>query len=281
MANLHGLPDYQEGLLTNSNNKTTAMLLGGYTIGSASDARQETFMLMLERIICPYFQKKSFTCFICVLTIAIYFLTVLYEADGFMQPSVNSLILFGAKIDDRMDEVWRWVTPVLLHSSLPHLVFNMVVTVMMASRLEFCVGARLTVAVYVLAAVGGNLMSALMSPDVSVGNSTAIFGINGAMIAWILLNWMTLEGNPLRNMSILVLLIIVIFSLLMGTFGSVRVGFEADNWGHFGGLFTGFGLGLCILPILAAPTRREKILKYSSMAVLVFFYIGGMIGFYL
>ena len=43
--------------------------------------------------------------------------------------------------------------------------------------------------IYLLGGVGGNLFSSLMDWNLSVGASTSIFGLLGAMAGFLLLNW--------------------------------------------------------------------------------------------
>lgn len=47
--------------------------------------------------------------------------------------------------------------------------------------------------IYVISAIGGVLMSALIDDKVSVGASTALFGITGGLAAFLIVNWKAME----------------------------------------------------------------------------------------
>ena len=68
----------------------------------------------------------------------------------------------------------------------------------------------------------------------------------------------------------------VIFNLIMGYTTT-----DIDNWGHFGGVLTGIALGICLVSPLAAATKREKTMRFGSLAFLIIFLIGGTIILYL
>ena len=166
----------------------------GFELGTAGDARKESFGRMLTLAFCPHFRTYSFIFIISCVQIVIYFITVFYDfdSDHFLEPTNDSLDTFGAKDPERMKEdyeLWRWFTPMLLHA----------------------------IAIYVGSGFGGVLFSCLVSPDtMAVGASTAIFGIITAMIAWIMFNWSALENDLYRTVTLIWLIILLVFNLLMG-----------------------------------------------------------------
>ena len=52
----------------------------------------------------------------------------------------------------------------------------------MGVQLESTIGLPRTIAIYLISGIGGNLFSALCDSNISVGASTAIFGLFGAYI---------------------------------------------------------------------------------------------------
>jgi membrane associated rhomboid family serine protease len=194
----------------------------GFELGTAEEARKESFGRMLQLIFCPHFRAYSFIFIITCIQILLFFVTVGYDynSDDFLKPTVNSLDTFGAKNPERMIEdyeLWRWVTPMFLHADLMHLTFNLIMQVILGFRLEPTVGPWITIVIYVGSAIGGVLFSCLVSPDtLSVGASTAIFGLISSMIAWIIFNWSSLENDMYRTVTIIWLIVILVFSLLMG-----------------------------------------------------------------
>jgi len=92
------------------------------------------------------------------------------------------LELYGSKINEliRAGQVWRLLTPVLLHASIPHILFNMYALLVIGVGLERYFGHGRYLLLYVLGGFTGNVLSFLLSSGYSVGASTAIFGLIGA-----------------------------------------------------------------------------------------------------
>ena len=222
MANIRRLNDLERRPLTGASPRDNYPILGsGVTLGSPEECRKESFGQMLTLICCPHFTYWSFTFWMTVLQTALFFLTVFvhYDSHSFLEPRQETLDLFGAKNAEKLHEfqVWRWLTPVLLHASATHLAYNMLMQLVLGFRLEPTVGSWRTVVVYFGSAFGGILLSAIGSPlSLAVGASTAIFGLAGSVLAWLLVNWSALEHHPARLTCLLWLGLFLISTLLLG-----------------------------------------------------------------
>lgn len=139
---------------------------------------------------------------------------------------INPLILAG--------QLWRLITPVFLHGSIMHLVFNMYVLFILGRRIESTYGHFRFLTLYFLAAFGGNVLSFVLSDANSIGASTAIFGLIAADGIFIFQN-RKLFGPRTRGM-LLNLGIFLIFNLLIGFMPELNI----DYFGHLGGLLAGF-----------------------------------------
>lgn len=139
----------------------------------------------------------------------------------------------GAKANDliRAGELWRFLTPVLLHASVPHILFNMYALVVFGAGLERYFGRWRYLLLYVLGGFTGNVLSFLLSSGYSVGASTAIFGLVGAQGVFLYQN-RKLFGNQFGR-AIRNVLFIVAVNLVLGLTPGI------DNWGHVGGLLGG------------------------------------------
>lgn len=142
----------------------------------------------------------------------------------------NAAILAG--------QYWRLFTPMLLHDDLLplHILTNMYFLVVVGAQLERFAGHRRFLLLYIAAGFAGNVMSFLFSPDNSLGASTALFGLMGAQLIFVLQNRSFLAGNgraALQN-----ILILIGLNLFIG----FALGF-IDNWGHIGGLVGGLAFG--------------------------------------
>lgn len=138
-------------------------------------------------------------------------------------------------------EYWRLVTATFMHFGFEHILNNMLILACAGPILEGALGHVKYFFLYLLAGVGGSTLSCLQmlwSGDyaVAAGASGAIFGIIGALF-WIVVRnkgrYETLTGKGL--------LFMIVISLYYGVSSG-----EVDNWGHLGGLFMGFLLGIIL-----------------------------------
>lgn len=148
--------------------------------------------------------------------------------------NIDWLELFGARINEFIlaGELWRLLTPALLHGSPTHIFFNMYALYSFGTSLERYFGRGRFFALYVLGAFAGNVASFLFSDGYSVGASTAIFGLIGAEAIFLYQNRKLLAGH-FRSAIGNVIFIIAINLFLVGSLPGI------DNWGHVGGLVGG------------------------------------------
>ncbi len=156
-------------------------------------------------------------------------------------------VALGAKINTyiRAGELWRLITPVFLHASILHIGFNMYALLVIGSEVERFFGRRRFLLLYFLAGFAGNVFSFLFSTGISVGASTAIFGLLAAQGVLLYQN-RALLGNRARR-SLNNLIVIAAINLFIGLSPGI------DNWGHIGGL-----LGGLIFAWFAAPQWRAE-----------------------
>ena len=143
------------------------------------------------------------------------------------------LALFGMKINELILEgqLWRLFTPMFLHGSILHLLFNMYALYALGRGLERYYGHARYLALYLLSGFAGNVISFLFSPNPSLGASTAIFGLLGAEGVFLYRN-RSLFGASARTALTNVVTIAAI-NLVLGLSPGI------DNWGHVGGLVGG------------------------------------------
>jgi rhomboid protease GluP len=149
---------------------------------------------------------------------------------------INAAIVAG--------EYWRLLTPMLLHGSITHILFNMYALYSFGRGLERIYGHTRFLLLYLLGALAGNVASFLLSPSNSLGASTAVFGLVAAEGVSIYLNRRILGGQA-RGILMNVGFVIVV-NLMLG-FSSSGI----DNWGHLGGLVGGGVFALLAGPLFA------------------------------
>jgi rhomboid protease GluP len=221
--------------------------------------------------------KPYVTYTILGLTIFIYLL----QLAGQYLLQVDLAAALGMKVNSliRAGQIWRLVTPVFLHDSilpygLLHIGFNMYALYLYGRGLEARFGHWRFTLLYFLAAYAGNVLSFLVTPNPSLGASTAVFGLLAAEGMFIFRNRQLL-GNR-ANRALTNLLYIAGVNLLIGFTTS-----GVDNFGHLGGIlggliFTWFGGPRWKLegfsPALKLVDEREGHGAFAgSMAVLLFF----------
>jgi rhomboid protease GluP len=166
---------------------------------------------------------------IIAITVIAYVLQMVSES--FL--GTDLLIVYGARINEAIlaGELWRFLTPALLHGSLPHILFNMYALFSFGSGLERHFGHGRFFLLYVLCALTGNVASFLFSAGYSVGASTAVFGLLGAEAVFLFQNRKLFAGQFSRAIQN------VIFIAVINLFLGLQPGI--DNWGHVGGLVGG------------------------------------------
>ncbi len=181
------------------------------------------------------------------------FLAMLATGVGAMDPSSGDLLAWGANDAVRValgGEAWRLPASVFLHGGLIHLAVNMWCLLNLGPLVERLYGNLGYAAIYLASGVGGAIASMATPPSrVSVGASGAIFGIIGALLAFLLVRRRSVPSSvlvPLRS-SVLGM---VVFNTLFGAIVPV-----IDQAAHMGGLATGFLAGLLLAP--PWPPRRS------------------------
>lgn len=126
-----------------------------------------------EKLVAPVI-----TYVLIALTVAIYLLQVATQA--LMGYDIPAALGMKSNPDIIAGQIWRLVTPMFLHGSILHIGFNMYALVIIGSGLERRFGHWRFLLLYVLGSIAGNVFSFLLSPNPSLGASTAIFGLLGA-----------------------------------------------------------------------------------------------------
>jgi rhomboid protease GluP len=142
---------------------------------------------------------------------------------------------YGARINEFIlaGELWRFLTPALLHGPLPHIAFNMYALLSFGTGLERHFGHGRFLLLYLVSAFAGNVASFLFtSGSYSVGASTAIFGLLGAEAVFLIQNRKSFPGQ-FRSAIGNIIFIAAINLFVIGSLPGI------DNWGHIGGLVGG------------------------------------------
>lgn len=138
-------------------------------------------------------------------------------------PSAETLILMGAKDSYLIvseNEVWRVLSSAILHAGLIHYVINCLALWFVGKAIETTHGTVATAIIFIISAIGGTLLSAIFLPEyITVGASGGIFGLIGACLSDIIMNWKHLFSdfvteNGRRNSHVLVVVFLIVDILL-------------------------------------------------------------------
>lgn len=149
-------------------------------------------------------------------------------------------------------EYGRILWAMFLHVDMTHIVNNMLILFFMGAMIEKEVGHIGYAVLYFLSGIGGNILSLFvkyMNSDVSgsVGASGAVFGLDGVLLAMVLMS-----GRRMPNVTPIRVVAMICLSLYSG-FSAANI----DNAAHVGGLIVGF-LGGCVVCILQRRRRSGK-----------------------
>jgi rhomboid protease GluP len=184
---------------------------------------------------------------------------------GVLRPDAAVHVRFGSNLGILTlgGEWWRLATAVFIHFGIVHLAFNMWALWDAGRLVERLYGTTRFALVYAFAGLAGSIASLAWNPAVnSAGASGAIFGVFGALLAFLLDRR---NGVPLALMRSLrnSTLAFVGFAI---AFGALHPGI--DNAAHLGGLAAGAALGALLARPLtpAARTRADRARPWPAAA---------------
>lgn len=136
-------------------------------------------------------------------------------------------------------QYWRLLTSMFLHGGLLHLALNAWALYQLGTLFESLLGSSRMLGTYFVSGIAGSVASIVWTQAPSVGASGAIFGLLGALIAFLLRRRDALSPGGKAILS----------QLVMWAGINLFLGFQMpgiDNAGHLGGLAAGFLLGLLL-----------------------------------
>lgn len=182
----------------------------------------------------------------------------------------NMIINYFANyyINVKNGEIYRLLTACFVHANLLHIFFNMYALYYIGPMVEKYYGKLKYLLIYLGSGIMGSLFSVVLSNNVSIGASGAIFGLFGSMLYFGYKYRATLDGF-VRSGIIPVLFINLILGFIVP---------NIDVYGHIGGLIGGLLLsyilgvyrkgkkkntlnGLIIITILIASLSYMLIIK--------------------
>jgi rhomboid protease GluP len=140
----------------------------------------------------------------------------------------NSLALHG--------EPWRLVTSMFLHGGWLHIILNAWALYQLAGLFEILLGSSRLLLVYFVSGIAGSIASVLWTHQSSLGASGAIFGVLGALIAFL-----GRRRERLTPQAKSLLMQLLFWAVINVVLGSTTPGI--DNAAHLGGCAAGLVIG--------------------------------------
>lgn len=168
-----------------------------------------------------------------------------------LQPDGRMVISWGANFGPYTTDGqwWRLLSSTFLHFGILHVGFNMWALYYTGRVVERLFGNMRFALLYLFAGLSGSIASLLWNPMVnSAGASGAIFGVYGALLAFMLDRRNQVPKAIMKEQSLGVM-VFIMYSL---SFGLRQEGI--DNAAHIGGLAGGLVMGW----LLARPLNQES-----------------------
>ncbi|KAK0421291.1 hypothetical protein QR680_015162 [Steinernema hermaphroditum] len=161
--------------------------------------------------------------------------------------------------------VYPYFTNMFFHSSLPHLISNLVILALCSIK-ELVHHYRI-ITIFILSGIGSSLIYVIFARDdiPSIGMSGAIYGLLAIHISDIFLNWSEMPFRFVRLLIIFGFLISVNYDLIFG--GASVYDSRISHFAHFGGFFFGLPLGVVFLKNL--QVREYDVVARTSCAILL------------
>lgn len=193
-------------------------------------------------------QKKPFVTYLLIAINAVVFLAMYLFGKG--SNDVYTLLNFGANYGPfvRMGEYYRLLTSAFIHIGVLHFLMNNYALYIIGTQLESFLGKFKFLAVYLLSAVSGSLLSIVFSDNISAGASGAIFGLFGSLL-YFGYHYRVYLGTVLKSQVIP----LIVLNLIIGFTVS-----GIDNAAHIGGLVGGYLITMA-LGVPYKSTRFEKV----------------------
>lgn len=197
---------------------------------------------------------------------ALVYMLMIFSGASAFSPNARDALAFGADYGPLTlnGEWWRVVTSTFVHFGALHIGLNMWCLWNLGRATERLMGRFSYLLAYFASGIFGSISSLYWHPRVvGAGASGAIFGLAGALLAFVYLKKTPAHLSVNRNM-LGSLGTFVLFNLLYGAAPGI------DNTAHLGGLVMGLLVG-AVLPSAAADesSRRARLSLVTAVALLI------------
>lgn len=235
-------------------------------------------------------QKRGYLSILFSLTQTLVLLTMMYQCsiaplniNPMVGPNPDALSYWGGKNSYLIlyeNEYWRMVTPILLHAGILHLFCNVSVQLDTGAFFEKEWGSFIWLIIYLGSAIGGSLLSIVVSPNsIGVGSSGSVCGLFGGKLAEVFCRCCESQKTEYAKLKHRVLMehfastscsviLVLVFSFIP----------YVDWAAHVGGLIAGFTIGMMCFA-LQIKTVRWRIIWFLVGTTLTTLLMATTIGY--
>jgi membrane associated rhomboid family serine protease len=174
------------------------------------------------------------------------------------------------------NQFWRFILSIFIHLGVLHIIVIMPVQLYIGFKIERTIGWLRTGLIYLIAGVGGNIVSGIFVPyGVNAGASGAVFGLIGVLFVELFQFWQIVDRAFLE---LLKLFGFAVFLLAIGTLPFI------DNMAHIGGLLFGVVAAVIFVPYITfgkLDAARKRILLAICIPLLFLLFLASLLTFYL
>jgi len=209
-----------------------------------------------------------------LLVNTIIFLIMSWQSGSLFNPGDGPILMNGAKDSIAIvnGEYWRFITPIFIHIGLIHFLFNSYILYFIGNQLESLLGGKRYLIIFIGSGLLGNVASALLTPVMSAGASSSIFGLLGCGFYLERTYRRKFAGDPAVKSGSKAYAMTILINLIFG----FVVPF-IDNAAHIGGLIGGFLLTVGMIHL--RPSRLvsgKKAFGTSMIACFLALTLGGI-----
>ncbi|XP_041972359.1 rhomboid-related protein 2-like isoform X2 [Aricia agestis] len=194
--------------------------------------------------------EEEYTCWppaICMILISIVEIVLFcYDAAQGKTDATGPIAKLFIYNPHKRDEAWRFITYMLVHVGVLHLVVNLLVQLFLGVPLEMVHRWWRVVLVYLAGVAAGSLATSLTDPKVYLaGASGGVYALIAAHIATIIMNWAEMEFAIVQLLVFLLLAVVDVGTAVYDRYTSQlqqNIGYVAHLAGAVAGLLVGIGV---------------------------------------
>ncbi|XP_045454178.1 rhomboid-related protein 2 [Melitaea cinxia] len=224
--------------------------------------------------------EEEYTCWppaICMILISIIEIVLfVYDATQGKTDATGPIAQIFIYNPHKRQEAWRFLTYMLVHVGVVHLLVNLLVQLFLGVPLEMVHRWWRVVLVYFAGVVAGSMATSLTEPKVYLaGASGGVYALITAHIATIIMNWAEMEFAIIQLLVFLLLAAVDVGTAVYDRYwGSLQqnIGYMA----HLGGAVAGLLVGIGVLRNLE-KRKWEKRLWWAAVVIYFSLMIAGIL----